>query len=100
MSEQQPLQRAIHRPKPMNGMAIASFWTGWVTVVTSIVPFMNFFALVMAPIGIFFGVFGVRQIKASAGAMLGMRRAVSGIVLNVIGMAATIAFLVMMLSKA
>ena len=83
----------------MNGMAIASFWTGWVTVVTSIIPFMNFFALAMAPLGIFFGIVGVRQIQKSEGAMLGMRRAVTGIVLNLIGMAATIAFLVLMLSK-
>lgn len=73
--------------RPTNGMAISSFVTGAITLLTSVLPIMNFFALLLGAFGIFFGYFALRQIKASQGAMKGTWQAWAGLATNAVGTA-------------
>ncbi|PWK13740.1 DUF4190 domain-containing protein [Tumebacillus permanentifrigoris] len=86
------------RTKPTSGLAITSLVLGGCTLLSSIIPFLNFIDLVMGPVGIVLGSLAIRQVKRHGEEMKGGGVALTGLLLNVAGVAMTL--LVLMLFMA
>ncbi|MFD2169587.1 DUF4190 domain-containing protein [Tumebacillus lipolyticus] len=84
---------------PTNRMAVASLVLGASSLVTVIIPFLNFFVLLMGPLGIILGFVGIRQIKQAPEAMKGGWQALTGILLNLVStllVASVLSFVLLM----
>jgi hypothetical protein len=67
---------------PTNRMAVAALVLGACSLVTVIIPFLNFFVLLMGPLGIIFGFVAILQLKQHPGEMKGGWQALTGILLS------------------
>jgi hypothetical protein len=67
------------------GLSIAALVCGILGIVGSFIPFVGYFTLVLAILGIIFGVIGMKKCNANGGEGKGL--AVAGLVLGIIGAA-------------
>lgn len=77
----------MSEPRPFiqtNRMSVASLVLGACSLVTVIIPFLNFFILLMGPLGMVLGFVAIRQIKRNPDTMKGGWQALTGILLNLI----------------
>lgn len=69
-------------PNPTNGMAIAALVCGILGIVGAFIPGVAYFTLVLAVLGIIFGVIGMKKAKEIG---TGNGLAISGLVLGIVG---------------
>ena len=69
-------------PAPTNGMAIAALVCGILGIVGSFIPYVMFFTLILAVLGIVFGILGMKKAKQTGS---GNGLAISGLVLGIGG---------------
>ncbi|PKM63162.1 MAG: hypothetical protein CVU97_01570 [Firmicutes bacterium HGW-Firmicutes-21] len=67
-----------------NGMAVAALVCGILGIIGSFIPFVNYFTLVLAILGIVFGAIGLKRAKFSG---KGEGLATAGLVLGIVGTA-------------
>jgi hypothetical protein len=78
------------RVKPTSGLAITSVVLGGCTLLSSIIPILNFIDLLLGPIGIVLGALAIRQVKRRGEEMKGGGVALTGLLLNVAAVAMTL----------
>jgi hypothetical protein len=79
---------------PTNRMSVSSLVLGILAILTSFIPFLNFLALLIGPLGMIFGFIAIRQIKASKEPVNGGGKALTGLLLSLAGTLITIMILI------